>query len=196
MGERLTTSLRVLINHGTALKILATDDDFTVFMISVISFSVPKMDIDRISYIFGSFARRRQSHEASSAKRRSIESTNKKIFHDRSKSTPHQQSKKTISVSPRARSVFELGFDESKFKCPLCKGTFVEPRVLPCLHTFCLKCIYELERRESTVWCENGGPEGEKIYIFDFYDIVTEVACKCQKYRLISIYFFKFGNSI
>lgn len=123
------------------------------------------MDIDRISYIFGSFSRRRQSHETSSAKRRSIESTNKKIFHDRSKSTPHQQSKKTISVSPRAKSVFELGFDEGKFKCPLCKGSFVEPRVLPCLHTFCLKCIEDLESRDSNAWYENGGPEGKQKFL-------------------------------
>lgn len=122
------------------------------------------MDIDRISYIFGSFARRRQSHEASSAKRRSIESTNKKIFHDRSKSTPHQQSKKTTSVSPRAKSVFELGFDEARFKCSLCKRPFVEPRVLPCLHTFCLSCIQDLEKRDSTTWYENGGTESTYLF--------------------------------
>jgi RING-type zinc-finger len=25
--------------------------------------------------------------------------------------------------------------------CPICHGSFCDPRVLPCSHTFCLKCI-------------------------------------------------------
>ncbi|XP_018579850.1 tripartite motif-containing protein 45 [Anoplophora glabripennis] len=111
------------------------------------------MDIDRISYIFGSFARRRQSHEAGAAKRRSIEPT-KKVFHDRSKSTPHQ-SKKSVTTSPRAKSVVGFATDESKFKCPLCRRQYVDPRVLPCLHTFCLKCLRDLEKKDSTTWYDD-----------------------------------------
>ncbi|KAJ8978575.1 hypothetical protein NQ317_015992, partial [Molorchus minor] len=93
---------------------------------------------------------RRQSHEAGSAKRRSIEPT-KKIFHDRSKSTPHQ-SKKSVHASPRAKSVVGFPFDESKFKCSMCRNRYLDPRVLPCLHTFCLRCLHELERRAFTTW--------------------------------------------
>lgn len=111
------------------------------------------MDIDRISYIFGSFARRRQSHEAGAAKRRSIEPS-KKAFHDRSKSTPHQ-SKKPVTTSPRAKSVVGFTTDDSKFKCPLCRRRYSDPRVLPCLHTFCLNCLRDLEKRDFTTWYDD-----------------------------------------
>ncbi|KAJ8958948.1 hypothetical protein NQ318_019719, partial [Aromia moschata] len=109
------------------------------------------MDIDRISYIFGSFARRRQSHEAGSPKRRSIEPP-KKAFHDRSKSAPHQSRKTTMVTSPRAKSTIGLPVDEAKFKCPMCRRQYSDPRVIPCLHTFCLRCLQEMERREFTTW--------------------------------------------
>ena len=26
-------------------------------------------------------------------------------------------------------------------KCPICQSSFCDPRVLPCSHTFCLKCV-------------------------------------------------------
>ncbi|KAJ8915637.1 hypothetical protein NQ315_003421 [Exocentrus adspersus] len=111
------------------------------------------MDIDRISYIFGSFARRRQSQEVGVAKRRSIEPT-KKVFHDRSKSTPHQ-SKKTVTTSPRAKSIVGFPVDEGKFKCPMCRRQYEDPRVLPCLHTFCLRCLQELEKRGFSTWYDD-----------------------------------------
>ncbi|CAH0556993.1 unnamed protein product [Brassicogethes aeneus] len=107
------------------------------------------LELDRMSYIFGSFARRRQSQEASSAKRRSIEPL--KIVHDRSKSQPHAKKSVTIS-SPRAKSVCGLPFDEGKFKCSMCTKQFVDPRVLPCLHTFCLGCLQELESSNKPTW--------------------------------------------
>lgn len=107
------------------------------------------MDIDRISYIFGSFTRRRQSQEVGSAsKRRSVEPT--KSHHERSRSSP-LHTKKPVT-SPRAKSVIGSSFEDAKFKCPLCKNQFVEPRVLPCLHTFCLKCLEELEKNHVSTW--------------------------------------------
>lgn len=111
------------------------------------------MEIDHISYIFGSFTRRRQSQEVTAAKRRSIEPT--KVNHDRSKSTPHT-SKRTDLPSPRAKSVCNnVKVDDSKYKCPVCQKFFIEPRVLPCLHTFCTRCLQEIEAREITMW-QNG----------------------------------------
>ncbi|XP_050309635.1 tripartite motif-containing protein 45 [Anthonomus grandis grandis] len=108
------------------------------------------MDIDRISYIFGSFARRRQSNEnGGSIKRRSIESGSR-VSHERSRSSPIH-TKKPVA-SPRAKSVIGSTLDEPKFKCPLCKSQFVEPRVLPCLHTFCLKCLTDLEQNHFAAW--------------------------------------------
>lgn len=110
------------------------------------------MEIDRMSYIFGSFARRRQSQEVGAAKRRSIEPT--QISHDRSKSTPHT-SKKPTPTSPRAKSICNFVLEDSKFKCPMCRRLFVEPKVLPCLHTFCLRCLQELEANDYSNWCDD-----------------------------------------
>ena len=33
------------------------------------------------------------------------------------------------------RSLYE------ELTCPVCLGAFTDPRVLPCLHSLCLKCI-------------------------------------------------------
>lgn len=110
------------------------------------------MEIDHISYIFGSFTRRRQSQEVTSAKRRSIEQM--KINHDRSKSTPHS-SKKTDVILPRAKSVYNNNTntnnnnnnksDDNNYKCGICQKYFIEPRVLPCLHTFCTRCLQDIQ---------------------------------------------------
>lgn len=34
---------------------------------------------------------------------------------------------------------------ESQFKCSFCRNMMKDPRVLDCLHTFCLECLYEIE---------------------------------------------------
>lgn len=110
------------------------------------------MEIDHhISYIFGSFTRRRQSQEVTSAKRRSIEQM--KISHDRSKSTPHT-SKKTDVILPRAKSVCNnIKNDDNSYKCVICEKYFIEPRVLPCLHTFCTRCLQEIEAHRYSSLC-------------------------------------------
>lgn len=104
------------------------------------------MEVDRISYIFGSFSRRRQSQDLGSAKRRSIEPP--KISHDRSNSTPHT-TRRNEQPSHRTKSVYDVPFDENKFRCPICQRYYVDPRVLPCLHTFCIRCLREMEARSS-----------------------------------------------
>ncbi|KAF5303196.1 hypothetical protein FQA39_LY10109 [Lamprigera yunnana] len=109
------------------------------------------MEVDHISYIFGSFSRRR-SHEVENLKRRSMEKP--KISHDRSNSTPHSSKKVEIPLS-RAKSMCTYKQDDDKFKCPLCKNFFDEPRVLPCLHTFCTKCLQELQRNGNDLKNKN-----------------------------------------
>ena len=38
---------------------------------------------------------------------------------------------------------------EDLFSCSLCLGDFEDPRALPCLHTFCLKCLVQLHQSNS-----------------------------------------------
>lgn len=111
------------------------------------------MEVDHISYIFGSFSRRRQSQEVGSVKRRSADAP--KISHDRSNSAPHTSRKNDVHSPNRAKSFCAVKHDESKFKCPMCKKYFIEPRVLPCLHTFCTRCLQEMEANECATWNEN-----------------------------------------
>lgn len=33
---------------------------------------------------------------------------------------------------------------EDNIRCPLCLDNFDDPRILPCSHTFCLKCLKQL----------------------------------------------------
>lgn len=35
---------------------------------------------------------------------------------------------------------------DDKFKCQICHNTLNDPRVLDCLHTFCLECLFEIEQ--------------------------------------------------
>ena len=34
-----------------------------------------------------------------------------------------------------------------KFECPVCKETFVDPRVLGCLHSYCKRCLKRLLKK-------------------------------------------------
>ncbi|XP_071052814.1 E3 ubiquitin-protein ligase TRIM45-like [Onthophagus taurus] len=121
------------------------------------------MEIDHISYIFGSFARRRQSQNVSSTKRKSIETP--KVNHDRSKSAPHNVTKSETSCN-RTKSFCNIS--SSQLNCPLCHQEFYEPRILPCLHTFCITCLKQLEEqafnqikddRRSTVTIDSNNKE-------------------------------------
>lgn len=38
-----------------------------------------------------------------------------------------------------------VGLDD-KFKCRMCHSTLNDPRVLDCLHTFCLECLFDMEQ--------------------------------------------------
>ncbi|XP_031343553.1 tripartite motif-containing protein 45-like isoform X2 [Photinus pyralis] len=110
------------------------------------------MEVDHISYIFGSFSRRR-SQEVGAMKRRSLEAP--KISHDRSNSAPQHTSKKMETSSSRTKSMCGYKQDDNKFRCPFCKHFFEEPRVLPCLHTFCTKCLETMEKIKGGVEVES-----------------------------------------
>ena len=43
---------------------------------------------------------------------------------------------------------------EESLICPLCGEIFIDPRILPCLHSFCRRCIeYTINPRSTTLTC-------------------------------------------
>lgn len=95
------------------------------------------MEVEQISYIFGSFSRRRQAEDSGSVKRRSLSGGAVKR-----------------ASTPGAGGA-EGEQDEGQFRCAMCRQAYVEPRVLPCLHTFCTRCLQRLRPLEE------GGVEDE-----------------------------------
>ena len=43
-----------------------------------------------------------------------------------------------------------LDTPEDLTKCGICKGTILDPKSLPCLHTFCLSCLIEWNAGRGT----------------------------------------------
>jgi hypothetical protein len=53
-------------------------------------------------------------------------------------------------MAAQSNSSLERHLDDV-MECPICVGTFTDPRVLPCIHSYCLKCIKELcKGKQST----------------------------------------------
>ena len=47
-------------------------------------------------------------------------------------------------------------FTSSNTKCPVCSGAFVQPKVLPCFHTFCQPCLERCQvSRLGSSWIVN-----------------------------------------
>ncbi|CAH1256712.1 TRIM2 [Branchiostoma lanceolatum] len=44
-------------------------------------------------------------------------------------------------------------FDEKFLTCPVCEDIYDDPRVLPCLHTFCAKCLEKWRREKGQLTC-------------------------------------------
>ena len=41
---------------------------------------------------------------------------------------------------------------EKQLECAVCLEQYKDPKVLPCLHTFCKTCLEGLLNKESVVW--------------------------------------------
>lgn len=46
-----------------------------------------------------------------------------------------------------------LSYPKRLIECPVCLGTFDQPKVLPCQHTFCLACLDRLRSPDNHVTC-------------------------------------------
>lgn len=78
-------------------------------------------------------------------------STNPKILaHQPSPVLAHKMSSEVDKELPGGvtRSPYKL-LHNVAFQCPRCGQRMEEPRLLPCLHSICLSCIYELMNRRE-----------------------------------------------
>lgn len=102
------------------------------------------MEVDNSAFIFGSFSRRRPTEEGASGKRRSGGAA------------------LAVGASPPNNA--------DKYTCTLCRRPYSEPRVLPCLHTFCTRCLLELRHPDGhRINCRDDISEatyGKKIVLF------------------------------
>lgn len=64
-------------------------------------------------------------------------------------STGSASSSSGLSSSPLGGS----SFTSSNTKCPVCNGTFVSPKVLPCFHTFCQHCLERCQDHPEKITC-------------------------------------------
>lgn len=68
---------------------------------------------------------------------------------------PMAQSMDTAFDSGRYRDIRSTLAD--KFKCGICLHALSDPRVLDCLHTFCLECLYGIENNNNSNNNNNSG---------------------------------------
>merc|ERR1719210_2893968 len=64
-------------------------------------------------------------------------------------STGSASSSSGLSSSPLGGGAFT----SSNTKCPVCNGTFVSPKVLPCFHTFCQPCLERCQEHPEKITC-------------------------------------------
>lgn len=158
------------------------------------------MDSDYKSHILANFARCPPSPGGSVAKRRSILSNSSSvntIIHNignntrtsvNSLNTPTRSKASVKSTSfslpPKddelnlpSTSKFELQkIEEKKLICDICQRQYVDPRVLPCLHTFCLLCITSLVTEIPTVNKDFDGKFLSKSIPVELVTVITPLA--------------------
>lgn len=57
-----------------------------------------------------------------------------------------------VSLMTKTLKKFEEKM-ESQLLCCVCLEVYIEPKILPCYHSFCLKCIEQLPRHSTKVSC-------------------------------------------
>ena len=63
----------------------------------------------------------------------------------------------------------------SSLKCSVCLELYTDPRVLPCLHTFCLKCIKGLRKEDSSLTCPQCRAKHQAPSDADNYPVNTSI---------------------
>ncbi|CAF3853943.1 unnamed protein product [Rotaria magnacalcarata] len=58
-----------------------------------------------------------------------------------------------MASNPEFRRVVNYTDLEALLECPLCLDRFDQPRLIPCGHTYCTKCLNELCAGSDTVIC-------------------------------------------
>ncbi|CAH1245746.1 CLCA1 [Branchiostoma lanceolatum] len=61
--------------------------------------------------------------------------------------------RKRVIVATMASKMASDDFDEQFLTCPVCLLHFRDPRVLPCLHTFCKQCLQEWATKQQPLEC-------------------------------------------
>ena len=60
----------------------------------------------------------------------------------------------SVTLAIMATCAVDVVVSGSNLKCSICLEFFSDPRVLPCLHTYCLKCLQGLvSDRKSDLSC-------------------------------------------
>ena len=63
----------------------------------------------------------------------------------------------------REQEQYNVTLNHDDFYCKYCRKQYMEPKVLPCLHTFCTKCLNELVNTTS-----------QGMYSIRFIDNITD----------------------
>ncbi|XP_019859746.1 PREDICTED: tripartite motif-containing protein 45-like [Amphimedon queenslandica] len=65
----------------------------------------------------------------------------------------HSTSPSSYSTSFRASGKEEDEIEETPLTCTICQDTYSDPRVLPCLHSFCKGCLSKLASISTSIKC-------------------------------------------
>lgn len=104
---------------------------------------------------------------------------------------PKEVPRSNTTVTNRDKFVKKI---EEELTCAICLDKFDDPKVLPCLHTYCRKCVESLVKKSLntavTGRLEGPGHEYEDIAIFvwpmPMYDVPSTVVCpQCREEHVL-----------